>query len=918
MLSLLLWARAGACSSLADDRAGEREGSAGVSYEQDVVPVLREHCWACHGDHTQESELRLDSLTAALRGGDSGEPTIVPGDSRRSHLIERITSEDVNARMPPEAPSLTPREIELLSRWIDDAPLWSEAQRELADPKIEHWSFRPVVRPPIPAIEANHPLDAFVNARLAEAGLSSSPRAERQRLIRRLFLVMLGLPPSPEQIESFLSDQRPDAWLRLIDRVLASPRYGERWATSWLDLVHFGETNGFETNRERPTAYPYRDWVIAASNADKAYDVFIKQQIAGDVLGEPVAVGFLVAGPHDIVKGQDALLGLTQRQDELTDMVNTVGTAFLGLTTGCARCHNHKFDPISQSDFYAMQAVFAGVEHGERELPLSAEAELRAQQLDSQIATLRGRLARLAGQRVLREKVNPRHNIEELVAIEAQFIRFTIDATNGAEPCLDELQIFSADKNVALAEAGGLPRSSGDFVHPLHKLQHINDGRFGNSRSWIASTKAGAWVEIELPRPRRIDRIVWGRDRQGKYADRLAIKYRIEASLDGRNWQLVASSKDRVPPDGPAETAAVDFDTAHLSASDAALAQSVLAELRGLEKERAGLVAATQVYAGNFHPPPVTHRLYRGDPAAPREVVPPGAIAALGKLDLATDAREPERRLALAQWIARADNPLTARVISNRLWQFHFGAGIVDTPSDFGINGTRPTHPELLEWLATEFVRREWSLKQLHRLVLTSDTWQQNSRGHSAGLEKDAQSRLLWRFPPRRLEAEGIRDSMLSVAGTLDLASGGPGFSAFEVTLENVRHYFPKQTYDASDWRRMIYMTKVRQEKDSTFGLFDCPDGSQVTPRRSRSTTPLQALNLLNSSFVNQQAELFAQRLAREAAPTPERISRAYMLAFGRLPGDAEVADAAAFVELGGWKEFARAIFNANEFVFIP
>ncbi len=337
-----------------------------------------------------------------------------------------------------------------------------------------------------------------------------------------------------------------------------------------------------------------------------------------------------------------------------------------------------------------------------------------------------------------------------------------------------------------------------------------------------------------------------------------------------------------------------------------------------LTGQRNALATQTMVYAGAFSQPGPTHRLYRGDPNSPREVVVPAAIRALDDLQLASDSAEQQRRLAIARWIAGQQNPLTARVMVNRLWQFHFGTGIVDTPSDFGGNGTAPTHPELLDWLAAEFIDSGWSIKHMHRLILMSNTWQQDSRPRPEALAVDADTRLLWRFPPRRLEAEGIRDCILAVTGKLDLRMGGPGFSAFQVEQENVRHYFPKSDYGPEDWRRMIYMTKVRQERDSVFGIFDCPDASQVTPKRSRSTTPLQALNLLNSRFVMQQADFLVERLAEEAQAPTDKVIRAYELCFAREPDPDEIAEAIQFTKATDWRQFARAMFNSNEFVFIP
>lgn len=897
-----------------------------VDFAAQIQPLLERHCVDCHGADEHKAALRLDSMLGALRGGDSGERVIAPGNSVGSHLIERVTSDSKQLRMPPDGPQLSRPEIELLKRWIDDAPSWRPSEAELARQAITHWSFQPIAREPVPItdeivsegpqpIRDENPIDAFIQQRLAREGLGLAPRAARRQLIRRLHLVMLGLPPAPIDIEQFEQDERPDAWERLVDRVLASPRYGERWAMHWLDLIRFGETNGFETNRERPFAYPFRDWVIAALNQDKPYDQFVREQIAGDQLGEPIATGFLVSGPNDIVKGQDKLLGLMQRQDELSDIVGTVGTAFLGLTTGCARCHNHKFDPITQTDFYALQAVFAGVQHGDRKLPLRPEQAARLAVVEARATELQKRLASLLGVSQLREPVDAKENVERFEPREVRLVRMTIDRTNASEPCLDELQVFAGDENVALASCGAKASSSGDFVHPLHKLENLNDGQFGNSHSWIASATTQAWAQIELPKIATIDRIVWGRDRQGQYADRLATNYRIDVSLDGKQWSTVASSRNRRPPTNSPSS---EFDLSALDEAARAEATQVNQSLKELEADRKRLAESNQAYCGTFSSPPEINRLFRGDPTSPREVVAPGVIESLGKVSLTATSTEPERRLALANWMVKPEHPLTARVMVNRLWQFHFGTGIVDTPSDFGANGTLPTHPELLDWLASDFTEHAWSLKTMHRAILISHTWQQSSAPRTEAMQVDAQSRLLWRFPPRRLEAEPIRDCILTVTGQLDSAMGGPGFSAFEVALENVRHYFPKKDYGPVDWRRMVYMTKVRQEKDSVFGVFDCPDASQVTPKRSRSTTPLQALNLLNSRFVLQQAELLAQRLSRESSDTGQQVQLAYQLCFGRQATDEELRDAVLFVQEQGLEQFTRAMLNANEFVFLP
>ena len=892
-----------------------------VNYELEIKPLLQKHCLSCHGAERAESQLRLDSPQHVLRGGDSGEPTVVPGDEGKSYLLTRVLHSDPAERMPPDKPPLQEQEIALLRNWVRDSTAW---QRTDATPLMElgsHWAFQPLKRPVVPT-GTGHPIDRFVQARLAQDQLRLGPSATKAIRIRRLFLILHGLPPTPEQIARFEADAREDAWERLVDDALASPHYGERAATFWLDLVHFGETHGFETNRERPNAWPYRDYVINAFNQDKPYDQFIREQLAGDVIDVQPATGFLVAGPYDLVKGQDPLLRLMQRQDELADIINTTGTAFLGLTLGCARCHNHKFDPITQTDYYALQAIFAGVQHADRKLPLSAKTQQKIAQLDQEVASLRGQLARFiatepASSQGKRSPVEPLRNQEQFPATAVRWVRFTILATNQGEPCLDELEVFSGEQNVALASAGAKASSAGDFVHPLHKLEHINDGRYGNERSWIAAQPQGGWVQIELPTERQVERVVWARDRNGRFVDRLATEYRIEGSLDGKQWKLLASSLDRMPFQTEAPRP-VTYRFEGLPESEATQGKAWLVRIEKAVAERERLSRTPEIYAGSFHPPGIIHRLYRGDPTTPREPVAPGAIRALVDLRLSDEVSEAARRQALANWIADPQNPLTPRVMVNRIWQFHFGTGLVDTPSDLGRNGTPPTHPQLLDWLAAEFLHREWSWKQLHRLILTSATWQQSSHPTAEGLAIDAGSRLGWRFPPRRLEAEAIRDSMLAASGVLDKRMGGPGFSAFEVQMENVRHYFPKSVFGPADWRRMVYMTRVRQERDAIFGAFDCPDFSQVVAQRSRSTTPLQAFNLLNSRFVMQQAELFAVRLQRVDVEPAARIQLAYQICFGRHPSPDEIEEALKFIDATSWTQFARAVFNSNEFVTIP
>ena len=894
-----------------------------IAFQRHIKPLFDRHCLKCHGPTKQKNSFRVDSPKTLLNGGDSGEPAIVPGSAKQSYLIKLVTGADPDLVMPPKGNRLAKSEIDMLRAWIDQGAKMSDPTGAPAVQKTDHWSFQPIVRPQPPGTDGTpiaNPIDSFIVARLTAAGLHRSQPADRVALIRRLYFVMHGLPPTPIEIEQFVNNSNDNAYAGIIDRVLKSPRYGERWAQHWLDLVRFGETEGFETNRERPNAWPYRDYVIQSFNDDKPFDQFAREQLAGDALKADVATGFLVAGPHDIVKSPDVNLTLMQRQDELADLINTTGTAFLGLPLGCARCHNHKFDPVSQVDYYALQAVFAGVQHGERPISLPADAAARRAELTKQAEELGGQLDQITG---VRKAVSPLNNLERLQPTKARFIRFTVLATNnGANPCIDELEIFAGDKNVALAEHGAKPTCSSTLPgYAIHKLEHINDGKSGNSHSWISNEPGKGWIQIELAQPELIDRIRWARDRAGRFADRLPVRYVIEASTEAatedRRWRQIASSDGRRSHNGTTSTTA-RYRFNHLPAQQAQRAGELLAEL---QKTEAAINRVTQqtAYIGKFAQPGPTHRLYRGEPMAKREEVTPDAVAAIGRLGLKKNSPEQTRRLRLAEWIVDRKNPLTARVLVNRLWQHHFGTGIVDTPSDFGANGRRPTHPQLLDWLASELIENDWSIKHIHRLILSSHTFQQANLPRSDHLKVDADSRLLWRFPPRRLEAEAIRDSIVSVSGALDLKMGGPGFSGFEVQKENVRHYFPKKHFGPGDWRRMVYMTRVRQERESVFGIFDCPDLSQVVPSRSRSTTPLQALNLFNSRFMIQQAELFAERLKSQAGNRRAgQLQLAFQLCYGRQPQDDELSDASEVADQHGMETVCRAMLNSNEFLFIP
>jgi len=918
-----------------------------VDFVRDIQPIFQAACYQCHGPETQKAAYRLDSREVALTGGDDG-PNILPLKSADSPLIQYVSGLVEKMVMPAKGERLTPEQIGLLRAWIDQGAKWPE-QSGVASGKKDHWAFKPPVRPEVPVVAnkrwPRNPIDNFILAKLEQNKLQPSPEADRVTLIRRLSFDLLGLPPAPEEVDRFVADKSRDAYEKLVERYLASPHYGERWARHWLDVVRFAETSGFETNVPRPNAWPYRDYVIQAFNEDKPYTQFVLEQLAGDTMGADAATGFIVGGAWDQVKSPDINLTLMQRNDELHDMVSTTASAFLALTVGCARCHNHKFDPISQTDYYAMQAIFAGVQHGDRAIKFPDEdnRETEIKQLEKFLAGLDDKLERFeplahptglslanngttGGQTnavaPTRRAVRASRNVERFAPVEAKYVRFTILATTGAEPCIDELEIFSAGENstnVAFASGGAKATASGTYAgSDFHKLEHINDGLYGNSRSWISSENGKGWVQIELPQKTTIDKIVWARDREEKYSDRLVTTYVIEAATEPGQWRAIASSEDRQPYQADAKDG-LAYPTNGLAPGQMTELNSLVQQAKEDRERLKTLNERPMIYGGTFVQPGPSYRLYRGDPLQPREQVTPAALAEFGaKTALSTNSPESERRLALARWIIDPKNPMTARVMVNRVWQHHFGEGIVSTPSDFGLNGARPTHPELLDWLATEFIARGWSLKAMHRLIVTSSTYRQASRPDPKAMHTDASDRLLWRYNPRRLEAEPLRDTILSVTGKLNPKMGGPGFSLFEANDNYVRVYNSRKDFGPDEWRRMIYQTKARMQLDDTFGAFDCPDGGQIAPRRNSSTTPLQALNLLNSAFMIQQAGFLADRLRAEAGKDPEaQARRAFRLLLNREPSRTELAAARKLIESQSLMVFSRAMMNANEFLYV-
>jgi hypothetical protein len=898
--------------------------AAQVDFEREVWPILAARCTGCHGPEKQKSSLRVDSRAALLQGGDSG-PAIVAGKAKGSYLIELISAKEGDLRMPPEGAPLTPDQIDIVRRWIDEGASWPKVA-ETRTVETKHWAFQPVTRPAVPEHAAEgplevNPIDAFLAARLAEQKLTMSPAADPRTLIRRVTLDLTGLPPTPEEVEQLVTAYSgpaaaADAYRALVERLLASPRYGERWAQHWLDVIRYADTTGYEFNAIRSNAWPYRDYVIGALNADIAYPRFILEQLAGDTLGVDPATGFLVTAPFPsrIEIGQEAAAIAQTRYNGLDEVAQNIGSAILGLTVGCARCHDHKFDPVSSRDYYRLVTNFSGIQFVEREWKSDSRPVADVHRAQRQIAEIRQQLSRLVAWR----ETEPTRTTDVFEAVPAKWVRLTITDTftgKGYAPAVDEIEVWSGGfpdeppRNVALSQHGAIVRTSDGDAELGGSDDCLNDGRVGHRSRWVARQgidKAKAWIEIELPQPTRIQGFAWHCDHDDQGNDQVAAKWRtlkkwhIEVAVEPGQWKTV------VPLDRNAGIAAPDLE-----------------RRTALEKQFTQAADRhwdlTHIFSGRFRAPEPGHVLRRGNPLEPREPTGPGAIEILGGYELPAAASDEERRLALAKWLGSEQNPLTARVLVNRVWRHHFGAGLVDTPSDFGAQGERPSHPELLDWLASEFMASGWKLKELHRIICLSRAYCQSSRPDARALQKDADSRLLWRYPPRRLEADAIRDSILFASGSLNFAMGGPGVNIYKPRpKENGSDWLPREMPGSDSWRRTIYLLRVRGADDGLFKPFDVPDCGQVRAKRGVSTTPLQALNLFNSAFVIDQAQRLAARARQETGTDlSQQIDRVFALTLARKPSDSERTACLDAAREEGLAAVCRALFNSNEFLFL-
>ncbi len=948
-----------------------------VDFDREIRPLLRERCIECHGEKKQKGELRLDAKVHAFKGGHDG-PAILAGKTDASPLFQRITSTDEDEKMPPKGDPLTPAQISLLREWINSGAKWPENATDkaaLTDKRLQHWSVQPIkvasalaeslgLKPELLSI------DTFIEAKLRENGLTMSPAADARTLKRRLHFDLLGLPPSDVSDKSDLSDQTYES---LVDSLLASPHFGERQARHWLDIVHYADTHGFERDQLRPNAWRYRDYVIESFNADKPYDTFIKEQIAGDLLPKPTiaALGFLSAGPFDFVgqvETKSPMLNRAARALDLDDMVTQTLTATMGITINCARCHDHKLDPITQEEYYRLWAVFAGVKRGDRELDPAESKHLAAEKarLSKELAQTRTQIAKLAGEGLELAKLIP-----EASGIDVRNGSITKDKlgyhrdiqTNRLQkvPSVPSvLWVFvPSGPKLPIAfkqEVTGIPATSGHFWdtianRPINAQRSTTLGGtdFATKGHSMLAMHANSGITFDLAKLReqsglkamRLTGLVgFGADKAAA-ASKADFTVFVDAELKFQKLKLRKDETAALDLEVPAKAKTLtliatdggdgissdllfigdpklvpEIAETRLTETDAAQLKQLRAEAQKLEKALQAIPEPEKVYAILSDPkPPVIKVQRRGNPEDEAQEVKPGAFSWVKHASTAfgdQNTPEAQRRLALANWITHPDNPLTTRVIVNRLWHHHFGQGLVNTPSDFGIGGNPPSHPELLDYLARELITHGWSLKHVHKLIVMSKAYRQKSGfGFSrndaakAAATLDSSNRLLWRQNPRRLDAETLRDTVLAVSGKLNLARGGPGYRDFNYT----EAYAPIYDYITPDkpelWRRSIYRFIVRTTPHQFMTTLDCPDPANFTPARAQTTTALQALTLSNNEFMLQQARHLAER-----AKTPER---AFQLCFQRdaTPEELTAAESLDLFSL------CRMLMNSNEFVYV-
>ena len=930
-------------------------------FEQKVRPVLAEHCYGCHSQKAEKlrANLLLDSKAGWERGGDSGAPAIIPGDPDRSPLISSVKHLDLE--MPPSKPKLPDSVIADLVKWVQmGAPDPRDGKIETKRADKSWWSLQPISRYERQAnTTVSQVIDNLVEKKLSEQGLKLSPVADAHTLIRRMSYDLIGLPPTFEEVQTFERDFQSDPQLAVkqwTEKLLASPQYGEHWGRHWLDVVRFGESYGFERNVINDDIWPFRDYVIRSLNEDKPFNQLIVEHLAGDVVGKgnpdiEIGSAFLVAGPYDDVGNSDPVAAANIRAATLDDPITATSSAFLGLTIHCARCHNHKFDPIPTEDYYRLRSALEGISHAKRIIATPEQQQARVdalKPLNEERAALAKQRKEIeqsvdarAKEKILpstRPKVDVVLTEESFAPVEARYLKFVMHACTsnprsavGAK--LTEFQVWTDEaqpQNVALATFGTLAvgeRSAvaEDFAD-AYGPQLVIDGVLGEQ--WFIGSPAV--LKLEFPKAVRIHRITFSNDKgvqqiQDNSRGSTPTDFDVLISTDGEKWDKVASSEGREPW---SESHAVEpFRKSSITQDEETAIAKIDAMLADVDARMRKVPGLKEVWVGRHEQPKLQTFVQKGgDPTKPLEPVVPSSLSVLDQViepyQLDANADQGERRLALAKWITSDKNPLTARVLANRIWLYHFGNGIVDTPSDFGFQGSRPTHPELLDFLAQCLIEGGWRIKDLHRAILSTRTYAQASRvdGENAelGIKLDKSARLLWRFPPRRLCAEEIRDTILKTTNNLDSRQGGPGFRLYKFTQNNVCTYFPLDKHGPETYRRSVYHQNVRAMVVDLLTDFDLPDTSFAAPKRANTTSPMQALTMLNHSFIQDMSISLANGLAKEFPMNEEQqIQNAYLRLLQRRPNHNELEVSTQFVRTNGLKAFCRAMLNSNEILFV-
>jgi hypothetical protein len=943
-----------------------------VDFVREVRPIFEKHCYECHGAEKQKNDYRLDIKSVALKH-------VKPGHSSESTLFRFVSGLEKDTPMPPKS-KLSSAELDTLKRWINEGANWPDGVdvAKLED-KTDWWAFKPLSKP------QGGGVDDFIRAKLQEKGLTAAPRADSRTLIRRLFYDLTGLPPTPSDLSDW-SDLSDERYEKLVDHLLASPRYGERWARHWLDAVHYGETHGYDKDKPRLNAWPYRDYVIRALNNDKPYARFIEEQIAGDALYPGTvdgitALGFIAAGPWDFIGHAEVpetkLDGKIARHLDRDDMVqNAIGTV-CSLTIQCAQCHNHKFDPISQEDYYSLHAVFAAIDRTEVDyypddasMQKFAALQKQKKQLADQIAALEAPLKQKAGaaftalskridgaaEKGANPNAKPDFGYHSAISPSQDAVKWVqVDLGKSVQverivlkPCYDDFGKIGGGFGFPVRfkiEVSDDPefKAGVSLVWRKHDATFMHDFPNPGLKPFESGTAGddgvtGRFVRITAVKlaPRRNDYIFALAEMEvydSKTGPNLAAG-RPVTSLDSieaaPRWRK-ANLTDGIAPESRSEEDKLKLirerDALMLAQADEATKKQLVA----LRKERdslPALPAPQKVYAGAVHygsgafkgthgTPRTIQVLKRGDIKQPAQEVGPNTIQTLaGLLDVPFEllgSDEAARRAALAKWITSKNNALTWRSIVNRVWQHHFGRGLVETANDFGRMGAKPTHPELLDWLAVWFRdEAHGSLKKLHKLIVMSETYRQSSDASDLSDKSDSANQWLSHQTRRKLDAEAIRDSILAVSGKLDLTMGGPSFQDFVIDKPQHSPHYEYHLHDPEDpksHRRSIYRFIVRSQQQPFMTVLDCADPSMRVDKRNESLSPLQALAMMNNGLTVTMAKHFAAHAGS--------VKRAFQLALARDPKPDELTALEAYAKREGLENACRVILNLNEFSFI-